>query len=31
MDRVTIEAVNLEFAYELKPVLRDVSLRVEPG
>ena len=31
MDRVTIEALNLEFAYDVKPVLRDVSLRVEPG
>ena len=31
MDRVTIEALNLAFAYDAKPVLRDVSLRVEAG
>ncbi len=31
MDRVTIEALNLAFAYDAKPVLRNVSLRVEAG
>lgn len=31
MDRVTIEALNLEFAYDTRPVLKDVSLCVEAG
>ena len=31
MDRVTIEARQLDFAYGRKPVLRDIGLRVEAG